>query len=394
MKNKFTALLITVLLSIPLQGTACSMYKITKNGKTVVGNNEDYLSPNSQFWYENPSDKQFGVMYMGQLDNFAQGAINDKGLVFDGFYVPYLPINNAEGKIKIPIGKVMKKIMQTMSDVTQVKTYLETIDLSSLTSSMVVFVDQSGAYLIVEGDEMIIGADLEKSFSNFYYSQTETLNQVNLDYFQNGQQFLNASKGKPTLDYCSEAMGHFAQKESISPTQYSTIYDLNALTVRVYLFHDYSQFVEIDLKTEFSKGNHRTMIADLFPKKSLGYQHYLKYNNPEQPTLFIEEIIGTQKFSEAQLEAMDFANDINKIGYEWLKDKQNPTAAIRVFEYAISLMPNNYDLYDSLGEAYLEKRDWNNAIKNYEKSLALNPENENATEKILRCKTEAESLKN
>ncbi|MEM0934239.1 MAG: hypothetical protein AAGJ12_17325, partial [Bacteroidota bacterium] len=59
----------------------------------------------------------------------------------------------------------------------------------------------------------------------------------------------------------------------------------------------------------------------------------------------------------------------------------------------ISLMPNDYDLYDSLGEAYLENKDWNNSIKNYAKSLTLNPENENAIEAILKCQEGRDKLK-
>ena len=75
---------------------------------------------------------------------------------------------------------------------------------------------------------------------------------------------------------------------------------------------------------------------------------------------------------------MGFDNILSPIGYEWLTNKNNPEAAIKIFEYGISLMPNNSNLYDSLGEAYLSNNDWNNAIINYAKSLALNPENINA----------------
>ena len=384
-KNRILPFLI-LLLGMTANSQACSMYKITKNGKTIVGNNEDYLSPNSQFWYEVPASGQFGVMYMGLLNNFAQGGINDKGLVFDGFAVPYLAICNAEGKSKISIGSAIKKVMQTMSTVGEVKAYLETIDLSSLTQSMVVFVDKSGDYLIVEGDELILGKEPEKSFSNFYYSQTVALDSVNVPHFQNGRKFLASSNSQPTMEFCGSVMEHFAQKKFLNTTQYSTVYDLNTLKIRVYLFHDYSQFVEIDLNKELQKGNHKNSIAALFPKESAGYKHYASYNNAENPALFIAAMVTKQNLTETELEAMDFADDVNIIGYEWLEDKQNPTAAIKVFEYAVSVMPNNWDLYDSLGEAYLENKDWSNALKNYEKSLVLNPKNENAVKKIAVCR--------
>jgi len=380
MKNLTAIILFALLISLPNLGLACSMYKISKNGKTIVGNNEDWLSPNHQFWFESGSQGKFGVMYMGQLDNFAQGAINETGLLFDGFFEPnYLPVNNTAGKLKIPIAEALKKVMQTMTNVEEVKAYLETINLGTLTKSMLVFVDKSGTYLIVEGDEIFMGDEPEKTFSNFYYSQTESVDKVNLDYYQNGREFINSTKLQSTLDYCGEAMSKFAQpKTKLSATQYSTIYDLNKLKIRVYLFNDFSQFIEIDLKKELKKGNHKTMIPDLFHKESIGYKHYLKYNNKYHPTLFIEELIGNEKISEEEFNAMGFANILSSIGHEWLFDKKNAEGAIKIFQYGTTLMPNSSNLYDSLAEAYFINENWNNALINYTKSLALNPENINA----------------
>ncbi|BFP40574.1 hypothetical protein FGF1_14190 [Flavobacteriaceae bacterium GF1] len=363
------------------------MYKITKNGKTLVGNNEDFLSPNNQFWFEVAGDKEFGVMYMGLLDNFAQGAINEAGLVFDGFAMPELPITNTEGKTKISIGKAIKNIMRTMSTVEEVKSYLENINLSSLSSSMVVFVDKSGRYLIVEGDQLIIGEESEKSFSNFYYSQIQSVEDVSLPWFQAGQEFLNTTKGEATLDYCSNAMKSMKQKSSdLFSTQYSTIYDLTSLKIRVYLYQDFTEYVELDLIKELQKENHRMMMVDLFPKESLGSKFYYKYNDVNNPVLFLQEQLNPEAYSEEELIKMEFNDTINILGYEWLNDKNNSDTAIKVFQYGISLMPNDYDLYDSLGEAYFDNKDWNNSIRNYAKSLTLNPENENAIKQLLKCK--------
>ena len=112
--------------------SACSMYKITKNGKTIVGNNEDWISPNSQFWFVPGENGLHGVMYVGLLDNFAQGAIKDAGLVFDGFANPYLQVKNSAGKKIIPISRAIEHIMQNLSSVTDVKDYLSEINLSAL----------------------------------------------------------------------------------------------------------------------------------------------------------------------------------------------------------------------------------------------------------------------
>ncbi len=388
MKTK--SIIVTIIVFVfPFLGNACSMYKITKNGRTFVGNNEDFLSPNNQFWFEEAGDKKFGVMYMGRINNFAQGAINDAGLVFDGFANSKLPVTNTEGKIKTSIVKALRNIMQSMASVEEVKQYLETIDLSFLSSSMLVFVDKSGTYLIAEGDVLILGDESEKSFSNFYYSQINALEEVDIPRFQKGLKFLAATEGKASLDYCSQVMNNMKTENSeVTATQFSTIYDLTSLKIRVYLYTDFTKYIELDLKKELEKGNHKTMMIDLFDKteKSIAHDHFSKYNNKSHPVLFLKEKMNPEQYSEEELKNKGVNWGINVIGYEWLKDKKDPDTAIKVFTYGIQLMPNDYDLYDSLGEAYFDKKDWNNSIKNYAKSLVLNPENNNAIQKISACK--------
>ncbi|WP_020535542.1 hypothetical protein [Lewinella cohaerens] len=384
MKIKLITALTVALFASSMVSHACSMYKLTQGGKTIVGNNEDWLSPNSQFWFEVGEENKYGVMYMGLLNSFAQGAINEAGLVFDGFANPYLAIENTEGKLAVPIGDAIKNIMQTMAMVEEVKAYLETIDLSSLTSSQVVFVDKSGTYLIVEGDELIISEEVEKLFSNFYYSQVVSEEEVEIANFQKGLQFVKTTESEPSLDYGSRVMEELSNV-GLSSTQYSTIYDLNALVIRVYLFHDYTQFIELDLKKELAQGERSVMIADLFPEASIGRQYYHKYNDEVHPTRILEEAVGEQELSEAEFIEMDFNYVINIIGYEWLQEIKNPMAAIKIFQYGTELMPNNADLYDSLGEAYFEDKDWDNSIMNYARSLSLDPQNENAIEMIIKA---------
>ncbi len=381
--------LFAVFLMLPRLGDACSMYKLTKNGKTIVGNNEDYTSPNSQFWFEKGSADTYGVMYMGLLDKFAQGAVNEQGLVFDGFWEPYLEVKNTEGKLEIPIQDALKKVMETMSSVEEVQSYLSTVNLNILESGQLVFVDRSGTYLIIEGDSMLSGDEAEKTFSNFYYSQIESIDDVDLQYYQKGNEFIRDTKQAQTMDYCTEAMSNFAQL-GIAPTQYTTIYDLQELTIRVHLFHDFSDYVELDLKEELQKGNRHTMIADLFPDGSKGVRHSNKYNNPEHPTLLLEELLSTSELSEQDFLEQGFDYIINELGYEWLNYMKNVDGAIKVFEYGTQLMPNSANLHDSLGEAYFVNNEWDNAITSYEKSLALNPKNENAIEMIARARQQSE----
>ncbi len=376
------ALLVTisVFLLIPFYSHACSMYKITKDGKTIVGNNEDWISPNSKFWFERGEKDQHDVVYMGQLNEFAQGAMNSEGLVFDGFANDYLAINNNEGKLSIPIEEAVRNIMQTMSSVSEVRDYLSNIDLGFLTTGMIVFVDKTGDYLIVEGEELILGSEAEQCFSNFYYSQIESTDEVELTNFRNGMKYLSESDGSASIDYTSQVM-----ESMMSPTgqtQYTTIYDLQKLTVRVYLFHDYTNYIEFTLDEKIQEGNHQVMIADLFPKDSPGYLNYLNYNDPENPTGYLKNLIGEETPTEEEFEEMGFSWMVNTIGYEWLWDKHDSNGAIEIFKFGTELMPHNANLFDSLGEAYFTNEEYDKSQGAYEQSLHLNPENDSAKQKL------------
>jgi hypothetical protein len=51
--------------------------------------------------------------------------------------------------------------------------------------------------------------------------------------------------------------------------------------------------------------------------------------------------------------------------------------AVLVFQKNVALHPGSWNAYDSLGEAYMKSGDKDLAVKNYRKSIELNPANEN-----------------
>jgi len=75
---------------------------------------------------------------------------------------------------------------------------------------------------------------------------------------------------------------------------------------------------------------------------------------------------------------------VNRIGYSMLRGKKED--AIGFFELNTENFPNSYNTFDSLGEAYEALGDTKNAIKNYNKSLELNPDNEYTKGKIEKLK--------
>jgi len=68
---------------------------------------------------------------------------------------------------------------------------------------------------------------------------------------------------------------------------------------------------------------------------------------------------------------------VNRKGYELLQGG-NLAQAIAVFRLNVRAFPGSGNAYDSLGEAYLAAGDTSRSVDNYTKSLALDPENDNA----------------
>lgn len=68
---------------------------------------------------------------------------------------------------------------------------------------------------------------------------------------------------------------------------------------------------------------------------------------------------------------------LNGVGYELLRQKKY-AESIAVFTLNAELNPQSFNVYDSLADAYRESGDRESAIKNYRRSLELNPQNKNA----------------
>jgi CubicO group peptidase (beta-lactamase class C family) len=70
---------------------------------------------------------------------------------------------------------------------------------------------------------------------------------------------------------------------------------------------------------------------------------------------------------------------VNTKGYDLIKEKKLKEA-IEILKLNVFAFPKSGNAYDSLGEAYLEAGDKKAAVENYEKSLLLDPQNDNAKE--------------
>lgn len=77
--------------------------------------------------------------------------------------------------------------------------------------------------------------------------------------------------------------------------------------------------------------------------------------------------------------------EMNTLGYNFLQSGKIKDA-IELFKLNCIAYPNSGNVYDRLGEAYMKNGQTDLAIKNYEKSLELNPDNANAKQVLKKLK--------
>ncbi|MGB8952562.1 MAG: MBL fold metallo-hydrolase [Candidatus Aminicenantales bacterium] len=97
---------------------------------------------------------------------------------------------------------------------------------------------------------------------------------------------------------------------------------------------------------------------------------------------------GIQKFDELKSNKdRYFFNErqFNNAGYQLLGSGRIDEA-VAIFKMNVELYPESWNVYDSLAEAYAAKGETALAIQYYQKSLEINPDNQNAKDKLERLK--------
>lgn len=108
----------------------------------------------------------------------------------------------------------------------------------------------------------------------------------------------------------------------------------------------------------------------------------------ENPHLSVEEQIAlyySLKKDSADVYNFENEQELTLYGYAYLWENK-VVEAIEIFRLIVAEFPNSSNAYDSLGEAYLKNGNKELSLYNYEKSLALDPENFNAEDQAERIK--------
>lgn len=109
--------------------------------------------------------------------------------------------------------------------------------------------------------------------------------------------------------------------------------------------------------------------ATPIPKNIYELIHGFMKTNPSENAERLPDFLNT----ELKGEFID-PSILNILGYSRLKKEDNPDWALALFKLNVKLFPEDGNLWDSLGEAYLKYDNKEEAIKSYTKAVELGSE--------------------
>lgn len=281
-------LVILVLLCTEENAISCSMYKLTKNGKTMVGSNYDAYYLTSRIWFENASHaNNYGAAFIGgRFDGnngmLPQSGLNEAGLSFSRLVAVTPKNNKAKSKSEKVITNAsgyLKEILHTCKTVEEVKAFIDQYDHSYFNEEVALYIDQFGKYLIVEPYSTTIGNDAKYVLANFCPSVTEP-GTIKQERYLKGVHFLK-NKMETDIDFCtalSDTM-HVCREKIGDGTLLTMIRDLNERNIYLYFYHDFKNQLKFNINEELAKGDHMYEIPKIFPK-NVEYEKLINYKTP------------------------------------------------------------------------------------------------------------------
>jgi hypothetical protein len=235
-----------------LPASACTVFVLTDQDRTLFFNNEDWFNRATRIWFV-PADKdRLGCAYVGFDDGWAQGGVNSAGLAFDwvsGYADNYQP----DPKLRRVRGNPSERMLETCRTVDEAMAFYRANLEPDFRRSRLLVADRTGASVAIgsrDGQLHMVRLDGNRGFG---YGQKQL------------EQSLPGTT-QATLEAGSEILRACLQTGD-GGTKYSTVYDLRSQVIFVFPEPAKNESVRLDLKAELAKGRHTYDIARLKPGK-------------------------------------------------------------------------------------------------------------------------------
>jgi hypothetical protein len=277
--------IVSIIVVLPINASACTGFTFSNEEKVLVGSNED--------WY----DYDFWVRFLvGKNDTYGrliienhwpippdpnwhcpQVGMNDQGLFYDCFATPSLiPVNssskpyyyNSSDYYRYSLESYCLSVCSTIDEVIDI---YDNYNLEHMENYQVLWVDNTGESIIIEGDDIVFKKGDHQVVTNFIQTHPELGGypcwryDIALNMLDNMQDF--------SVEFFT-SICNATHQTGTYPSVFSGVYDLNDEIINLYYFYNYDNVAVIDLNEELLLGEHVYFLSDLFEGSN---------NPPEKP---------------------------------------------------------------------------------------------------------------
>jgi choloylglycine hydrolase len=247
-------------------GEACTIFYICKNGIILGGANEDWKDPATYMWFYPADSSGYAWVKFGFGSGFPQAGMNENGLFWDGTSNPYLAMPESEAGKILYDGPIMEKVIRKSAVISDADEIFAQYYCQDQYRAQYLIGDSSGSSMIVEGDNILYADHSYQVLTNFYHSEPEL----------GGYPCWRHDKAVEILDSCTRPSVYTAayllsstHQDGNYPTQYSLIFLPASRQIVLYYYHNYDEYLLLNLQEQFQKGYKKYALPPLFSRITL-----------------------------------------------------------------------------------------------------------------------------
>ncbi len=374
----------------------CTVLYASDGRTALAGNNEDGTNPFPIVWFQPGEDGKYGGMFFGFQDfspkavdwHSQEGGINEKGLFYD--FASTEEVKVPRDPNKPDCWPLTKKVIEECATVDEAIKLFSEYNFREVWRGHYLIGDRFGNSVIIEPFTFIGREHDYQVATNFLLSKTDP-ETSNDERYRMASNLFEQSDGI-SVDLFRHVLDETHMEDYTgfgSVTLYSYICDLKKGDVYIYNFHDYDNVVKLNIHEELKKGAHSILISSLFTQER---DEARQYRAKKATIMLIEKAMqngvagedGAIAFYRALQSPDDkpvkysFEESYLTAAGDALLRYNKVSEAVEFFNFVVEEFPQSADAYGGLGNAYMKAGNKKLARKSFEKSLELNPADENA----------------
>jgi hypothetical protein len=220
---------------------ACTIFVLTDTNRALFCNNEDWSNPNTRIWFVPGKPKQYGHVYVGFDNGWAQGGLNTEGLAFD-WVAGYKEQWNPDPGLTAVWGNPSEQMLETCATVEEAITYYRGHRETSFTYAKILVADRAGASVIIGAKDGKLQVEPSKDCRGFGYGR-RTLDEM------------LAKSSEPTVANGAKILRACLQSGQYA-TKYFNIFDLKSGDIYLHPVPTQDDEVKFNLAEELKRGAH------------------------------------------------------------------------------------------------------------------------------------------